>query len=329
MAQLLDRLGRVHEYLRLSVTDRCNLRCRYCAPAGDFTKGGRTDLLDFAEIVRLAEALVSLGIRKIRLTGGEPLLRRRVETLCAALAALPGLEVLGLSTNGVLLKARAASLKAAGVQQLNISLDTLRPDRFRALAQNADLEAVLAGIEEARGLGFGSLKLNTVVIRGLNSDELVDFVGFAVTLGLKLRFIEYMPFRGNGWNPAEFMPCSEMQGVIEGKYALAALPGSTRLAGPAREFQVAGTDAVVGFIPALSVHFCGDCNRLRLSADGKLRNCLFATDELDLRMLLRSGASQAAVESAIRTAVAGKWDKHPELDLLEAAQGRPMVSIGG
>ena len=329
MNRLVDNFGRTHDYLRISITDRCNLRCRYCMPPGGVDLNPKSELLTFDEIVRLAEIFVNLGIKKIRLTGGEPLVRKGVEELCSRLAGIAGVQALGLSTNGVRLFEMAKSLRNSGVRYLNVSLDTLRQDRFQRLALRTGFDAVLQGIDKARSVGFPSLKVNTVVMRGFNDDELLDFVEFANRFALNVRFIEYMPFWGNGWNEVQFMPYREMKEIIETKYHLVPLQRNGTIQGPAREFQLAGSNAVIGFITTMSEHFCADCNRLRLTADGRLRNCVFARDGVDLKRLLRCGASRAEIEESIRAAVILKWEKHPDVDELVAGQDRAMVTIGG
>lgn len=329
MNRLIDNFGRVHEYLRISITDRCNLRCRYCMPPGGVELKPKDTLLTFEEIVDLAEIFVDLGIRKIRITGGEPLVRSGVEDLCARLASIPKLEALALSTNGVLLSGKAQALKLAGVQDLNVSLDTLRPERFERIALRANHEAVLRGIHSALRAGFRAVKINTVVMKGCNDDELLDFVEFATAYSLNVRFIEYMPFLGNSWSEAQFLAYPEMKEVIESKYHLVPLRRGSTLPGPAKEFQVVGSGAIVGFITTMSEHFCADCNRLRLTADGRMWNCLFAQKGTDLKGLLRGGAGRGAIQSAIRAGVLSKWEKHPETEDLVALQNQTMIGIGG
>lgn len=329
MNHLVDLFGRAHEYLRISVTDRCNLRCRYCMPPHGIDLNPKEGLLTFDEIVELAEVFVDLGIKKIRLTGGEPLVRRGVEELCCRLAGIPGVQALGLTTNGVRLPEMANVLRKSGVRNLNVSLDTLRPDRFRQLALRTEFDSVLRGIEEAQAVGFPSLKVNTVVMRGFNDDELLDFVELANDRALNVRFIEYMPFWGNGWNEVQFMSYRKMKELIESRYHLLPVQRSDSIQGPAKEFQVAGSSAVIGFITTMSEHFCSNCNRLRLTADGRLRSCLFARDEVNLRRLLRADVTRDVVEDSIRAAVMSKWQKHPDASELVADQNRAMVAIGG
>lgn len=329
MNHLIDRFGRKHDYLRISVTDRCNLRCRYCMPFEGIRLKPRDEILTFDEIETLARIFVDLGIKKIRITGGEPLVRTGVEELCARLAKISGLETLALSTNGVFLEKKASRLRRAGVSQLNISLDTLRAERFQHITFRTHHEEVLRGIEQALELDFDSVKINTVIMKGFNDDELLDFVEFAIALALNLRFIEYMPFWGNGWSDVQFLSYHEMRRIIETNYTLIPTQHTGGVCGPATEFRVEGTKAIIGFIPTMSQPFCNTCNRLRLTADGKLRNCLFAREDYDLKRRLRAGASTEVIQDMIRAAVILKWKQHPEADELIQMQNNVMVAIGG
>jgi cyclic pyranopterin phosphate synthase len=329
MNTLTDRFGRIHRYLRMSITDRCNLRCQYCMPVEGIELKGKNDLLTFDEIEMLARIFVDLGIRKIRITGGEPLVRRGVEELCRRLASIPRLQALALTTNGVLLREKARALKEAGVQHLNISLDTLRPGRFEQITRRTSFHSVLGGLEAALSADFRSVKVNTVIIRGFNDDEILDFVEFARALSLNLRFIEYMPFLGNGWSEARSVPYREMKESIETRYELVPVPSSDSIPGPAKEFHLVGSRATIGFITTMSEHFCAACNRLRLTADGKLRCCLFARQESDLKRLLRNGCERQLIEQAIRAAVLEKWEKHPEAEELIQVHHGLMTAIGG
>jgi cyclic pyranopterin phosphate synthase len=298
-------------------------------PQGGVDLRPRKELLSFDEIATLAEIFVDLGIRKIRLTGGEPLVRKGVAGLCTRLSEMPGVETLGLTTNGVRLFEMARALRESGVHNLNVSLDTLRRDRFQLLALRTAYDNVLHGINEAHSVGFPSLKMNTVVMRGFNDDEILEFVEFADARALNVRFIEYMPFLGNGWNEVQFISYSEMKKIIESKFSLIPVKRNGSIQGPAKEFQVAGSNAIIGFITTMSEHFCAACNRLRLTADGKLRNCLFAREEIDLKRLLRAGASRDVIEDSIRAAVILKWERHPDVSELTGSQNRSMISIGG
>ncbi len=297
---LTDGFGRVHTYLRIAVTDRCNLRCVYCMPHDGFISKPRAEILTLEEIERLARLFVGLGIEKIRLTGGEPTVRAGLEWLVTRLAALPELKTLAVTTNGLLLKEQAARLRTAGVQAVNISLDTLRPARFQEITLRDRFIDVLAGIDAARHAGFAPLKLNVVIIKGVNDDQLLDFVEFVRDRPLNIRFIEFMPFRGNRWTKDRFIPWRELQHRISEHYELTSPPvdGPTPQRGVeistssegvrggeglgripdslpiAKDFTIPGFMGTVSFISPLSEEFCLGCNRLRLTADGALKSCL-------------------------------------------------------
>ncbi len=329
MKGLIDNFGRQHTYLRISITERCNLRCRYCMPPEGIELKEKTEILNFDEIERLASIFVRLGVKKIRVTGGEPLVRKDVENLCKRLASIPGVETLAISTNAVLLEEKAQALFDAGITHVNISLDTLRAERFKHITIRNEFDAVLRGIEKALQLGFPSIKVNTVVMRGFNDDELLDFVDFAKNLSLNHRFIEYMPFLGNGWNDVNVMSYAEMKDVIQSKHTLIPVENNEGVPGPAKDFMVKGSQATIGFITTMTDHFCGDCNRIRLSSDGRLRNCLFSPTTFDLKRVLRSGASDDVIEATIRMGIILKWEKHPEAQVLADMQSNAMVAIGG
>lgn len=332
--KLVDLQHRRVEYLRLSVTDRCNYRCTYCMPAEGAPLVGHSELLSFEEIVRLTKQFVSLGVRKVRLTGGEPLVRRGIVDLVAMLAEIPGILDLSMTTNGHLLAPLAAQLKAAGLTRLNVSLDTLRDQRFAQLTRQGQLRPVLDGIAAAQAAGFAHTKLNTVVLRGLNDDELSDLAVFAAEQQLILRYIEYMPIGVDDfWGPQTFLPVAAVREALGADWLLqpdpsASVPGG----GPATRWtaqhrQRPELSARLGFIAAVSEKFCELCNRVRLSSTGTLRECLSTAGVLSLRDLLRQGADDDELRAAISQALSGKVDAH-RFDL---AQGTPeaMSSIGG
>ena len=307
-AQLVDPFGRNIEYVRLSVTDRCDLRCSYCMPKGfrDFEEPEHW--LRFDEIERVIAAFARLGTRRIRLTGGEPLVRKDLPELAASLAQLPGVEDLSLSTNATRLARHAEALHQAGVRRLNISLDTLHPERFKAIT-GGRLDKVLDGIRAARDAGFAPIKLNMVVMKGVNEDEVEDMVEFCIDQGLTLRFIETMPMGDTGRNAShQFVDLQAVKARLARRFEL--IPGVMPGGGPARYVQVAGTELRIGFITPISQHFCATCNRVRLSVDGTLYLCLGQEDRLELRPLLRAGASDAELEAAIRDAIARKPERH-------------------
>ncbi|MFK0189475.1 GTP 3',8-cyclase MoaA [Kitasatospora sp. NPDC090308] len=326
-APLVDRHGRVHTDLRLSLTDRCNLRCTYCMPAEGLDWLPRDQTLTDAELLRLARIAVHrLGIRTLRLTGGEPLLRRGLPDLLARLGDL-GAE-LSLTTNGIGLARRAPELKRAGLHRVNVSLDTLRPERYAALTRRDRLADVLAGLAAAKAAGLEPVKVNAVPVRGVNEDELVDLVEFAVDGGYRMRFIESMPLDAQGaWDRAAMVTAAEILDVLAARWRLVPVgrPGNA----PAEEWRLAGTGHVIGVIASVTRPFCGGCDRVRLTADGQLRNCLFATEESDLRALLRGGADDARIERAWRACVAGKRPGHRIGDADFVRPERPMSAIGG
>ena len=307
--RLTDSYGRDISYLRLSVTDRCDFRCGYCMPAEqrDFVESAAW--LDFDELERVARAFVGLGVRRIRLTGGEPLTRRGLPTLAARLAAIPGLEDLSLSTNGSQLARLAQPLRAAGVQRLNISLDTLDAARFAAITRHGDLTQVLAGIEAARATGFAPIKINMVLQAGVNEGEVEAMSDWCAARGFVLRLIETMPLGGASCgNGARHVSLASVRTRLSRGRAL--LPDISDGGGPARYVRLADNGARIGFITPLSQHFCASCNRVRLSAEGTLHLCLGQNDKAELGPLVRAGASVADLQAAIREAVARKPERH-------------------
>jgi GTP 3',8-cyclase len=335
--RLADRQRRALEYLRISVTDRCNYRCTYCIPDDDaaVAHAPRADVLSFEEIVALARVFVSLGVRRLRLTGGEPTMRRELPTLAGKLRALPGVEELSLSTNGHLLEELAAPLRAAGVDRLNVSLDSLDPAKFRRITGRGDLSRVLAGLDAARAAGFAAIKLNTVAVKGFNDDELAAICAFAWQRGFVPRFIELMPMAaGQTWVPGELLAAAEIRASLvaahPGARVVADVSGAVRGGGPARYYRLTGAEDArrFGIIAPMTEHFCDTCNRVRLSATGALHACLAHDDAVDLRGALRAGGSDAVVDAVTR-ALAMKRDGH-EFQLVGLGGPRKaMVQIGG
>ena len=310
--ELVDAFGRQIRYLRLSVTDRCDFRCVYCM-AEDMTFLPRREILSLEELERVAAAFVDLGVRKLRLTGGEPLVRRGIVDLAQRLGRLRGLDELVLTTNGSRLAALAAPLRDAGVRRLNISIDSLRPERFRALTRTGELDRVLAGIEAARTAGFERIRLNTVVLRGRNDDEVVELVAFARDRGLDIAFIEEMPLGAieEHSRSEAFISSADLRERLAGHFRLQALGDPAGAAGPARRFRIAGTDSTVGFISPHSNNFCHLCNRVRVTVEGRLLLCLGNEHSLDLRELLRRPQSDPwALHRAIAGAMARKPERH-------------------
>jgi len=326
---LQDRFGRIHTDLRVSLTDRCNLRCTYCMPEEGLAWLPKPELLTDDELLRLVRiGTERLGIRSIRLTGGEPLLRRGLPGLLARMAALPSAPELSLTTNGVGLARTAPALAAAGLRRVNVSLDTLRRDRYQQLTRRDRLPDVLLGLAAAQACGLAPVKINAVPVRGVNEDEIPELAAFAVAHGYRLRFIESMPLDAQGaWERDTMVTAEEILERLRERFALEPVPreGST----PAEEWRVVGTGAVVGVIASVTRPFCAGCDRVRLTADGQLRNCLFATAESDLRALLRGGADDRAVEACWRASVAGKGPGHAIGSADFRRPDRPMSAIGG
>lgn len=325
---LIDSFQRRISYLRVSVTDRCNLRCQYCMPAEGVTPSHRQDLLSYEEIYRIVACFVRLGVSHVRLTGGEPLVRKDLVRLVSMLGNLPGLEDLSMTTNGVLLRQYASPLAAAGLKRLNISLDSLDQKRFEAITRGGNLEEVLAGIDRAIEVGLAPIKLNMVVMRGRNEDELLEFVELACSRRLIIRFIECMPMAEVGlWNRNHFVSTDEVKKTIEIVYPLE--PVTVSGSGPAVYYQVQGTAAILGFISPLIPQFCEVCNRVRLTALGRLRLCLDHEDHLDLKALLRAGVSDEELEAQIASAILRKPEKNRFLDNTHYVSLGVMSAIGG
>jgi cyclic pyranopterin phosphate synthase len=286
----------------------------------------KEELLSFEEIYRVAKVFVDMGIEKIRLTGGEPLVRKDIELLVRKLRTLP-IRTLAMTTNAVLLKQKARSLKEAGMDALNISLDTLRRDRFMEIARRDDFDNVIDGINETMAVGFSSVKLNVVVMSGRNDDEILDFIEFVRDRHMNVRFIEYMPFKDNQWTEESVFGYSQMREQIESKYKLRELP--VEEGAVAKDFAIEGYPATVSFISSMTDSFCSTCNRLRLTADGNIKSCLFSPAEVNVRDIIRGGASDLGLESAIQAAVLLKPAEHPPMEELARLDNRAMVDIGG
>ncbi|MCA9802867.1 MAG: GTP 3',8-cyclase MoaA [Cyanobacteria bacterium HKST-UBA02] len=327
MHKLIDNYGRKHSYLRISVTDRCNLRCFYCMPAEGLVWKDRAELLTFEELERVCRVFVSMGIDKIRLTGGEPLMRRDLHVLIASLRRIEGLDVLAMTTNAALLSEHAGRIKSAGLSHLNISLDSLRPERFLKITGRDEHHRVMAGLEEALRLDFDSLKLNVVMIAGVNDDEILDFVALTEDRRINVRFIEFMPFKNNDWKIDRVITYRQMIETIESRYSLSPLASETSAV--AKDFAVAGATGTVSFVSSMSDSFCSTCNRLRLTADGSIKSCLFYPAELNMKDRIRQGATNEEIEAMILEALAQKPEAHPPAEEIAAADNRAMIEIGG
>ena len=326
MTGLVDGFGRVHTDLRLSLTDRCNLRCTYCMPAEGLDWLPKPELLTDDEIVRLVGVAVQLGVRTVRLTGGEPLLRPGLLGLVARLAALgPALSV---TTNGLALSKLAQPLADAGLRRVNVSLDTLRPERFAELTRRDRWHDVVAGLEAAAAAGLTPVKVNAVLLRGKNDDEAADLLDWCLERGYTLRFIEQMPLDPqHGWDRAEMVTADEILALLGGRHTIT--PVDQRGSAPAEEFLVDGGPAIVGVVGSVTRPFCASCDRLRLTADGQVRNCLFARTESDLRAPLRAGATDDELAVALQAAITGKKAGHGIDSPTFVQPDRPMSAIGG
>ncbi len=325
---LVDRYGRVHDDLRLSVTDRCNLRCIYCMPDEGMTFLPRAEILSFEEIVRVAAVARGLGVRSVRLTGGEPLVRRGLRDLVAGIADL-GFDDVALTTNGILLAPVAKDLAAAGLRRVNVSCDSLRPDRFKTIRRRGELDVVLGAMAAAEAASLTPVKVNVVLLRGRNDDEILDFAAFARDTGRVVRFIEYMPLDAQGaWDRDQLVPGREVVERIERVWPLVPVRQPTDPA-PADRYRFADEIGEIGVISTVTEPFCGTCNRLRLTSDGAIRNCLFSDAEHSVREVLRSGGGDEDVAMLLRRAV---WGKLPGHGINEPGFLRPrrsMSMIGG
>ena len=328
---LADSYGRVATDLRVSLTDRCNLRCAYCMPPEGLDWLPGDEVLTGEEIVRLITIGVTrLGIREVRFTGGEPLLRRDLESIVSRTAALLPRPEISLTTNGIGLSRRAGALRDAGVDRINVSLDTLRPEVFRKLARRDRLPDVLDGLAAAAAAGLTPVKVNTVLMRGINDDEAVPLLAYCLSHGYELRFIEQMPLDAqHGWKRAEMVTADEIFASLSSSFTLTPDEERARGAAPAETFLVDGGPARVGVIASVTRPFCGSCDRVRLTADGQVRNCLFAREESDLRSALRSGVSDAEIARRWQAAVAVKLPGHGINDPSFLQPDRPMSAIGG
>jgi cyclic pyranopterin phosphate synthase len=328
-SRLVDSFGRVHNNLRISVTDRCNIRCVYCMPE-DVQFLPRQEVLSFEEITRFVRIGAGLGINKVRLTGGEPLVRRDLPRLVALLAGVPGIDDIGLTTNGILLAPMARALWHAGLRRINISLDTMEPEKFARLTRRPGFEQVIEGILAAKAAGFDPVKINAVALKGTTEDDVVPLGRFAREHALELRFIEYMPLDAAAqWEREKVLYADEiLDRLTRGIGPLVPAPDQDPRA-PASDYDYVDGGGRVGVIASVSRPFCMSCNRVRLTAEGKLRNCLFALDETDVRALLRGGAPDESIVQALRESVAGKWEGHQINTARFIKPERLMHSIGG
>jgi cyclic pyranopterin phosphate synthase len=327
---LVDRFGRVHTDLRVSVTDRCNIRCFYCMPAENVVFRPREELLTFEEIEQFVRVAASLGVKKLRLTGGEPLVRKGLPKLIERLAAVPGIEDLAMTTNGLLLVEQAADLRAAGLDRLNVSLDTMSEATFERISRRTGLQKVLDGIFAARRAGFEKIRLNAVAIRGLSEDDLVPLAEFSRKHDFQLRFIEFMPLDADGaWNDSEVLTGQIIREVLEDAFGRLAPIERDNPSQPAVDYRFVDGRGQIGFINPVSQPFCSDCNRLRLTAEGQVRNCLFSNEEWDVRELLRGEATDDELRRLVRDCVAAKKPAHGIGEADFEKPTRAMYQIGG
>lgn len=326
---LVDTYGRSHTNLRISVTDRCNIRCFYCMPEEAVQFGAREEILSFEEIERFVRIAAPMGIDKLRITGGEPLLRRDLPILIERLSAIKGISDISLTTNGLLLARDAGALYKAGLTRLNVHLDTLDRERFRQITRRDEFDRVMAGIEEALRVGM-RLKINAVALKGITEPDVVPLARFGRERGVEIRYIEFMPLDAQGlWGTGKVLTAGEMLSILQSELGeLLPVPEADPRA-PATEYRFADGIGRVGFIASVSQPFCMNCNRLRLTADGKIRYCLFAVEETDVKGLLRGEVPDEAVSDAIRAAVHDKWMGHQINQQGFVAPPRPMYSIGG
>ncbi|XP_004288675.1 PREDICTED: cyclic pyranopterin monophosphate synthase, mitochondrial [Fragaria vesca subsp. vesca] len=325
---LIDSFGRHHTYLRISLTERCNLRCQYCMPAEGVSLTPNSNILSHTELLRLAGLFVSSGVDKIRLTGGEPTVRKDIEDICLQLSNLKGLKTLAVTTNGITLARKLPKLKECGLSAVNISLDTLVPAKFEFLTRRKGHERVMDSINAAIDLGYNPVKVNCVVMRGFNDDEICDFVELTREKPINVRFIEFMPFDGNVWNVKKLVPYAEMLDRVATHYT-----GLKRLqdhpTDTAKNFRIDDYLGTVSFITSMTEHFCAGCNRLRLLADGNFKVCLFGPSEVSLRDPLRQGADDHELAEIIGSAVKRKKASHAGMFDIAKTANRPMIHIGG
>jgi cyclic pyranopterin phosphate synthase len=329
-AGLRDTFGRLHDSLRVGITDRCNIRCFYCMPERDAVFVDRREILSYEEIERFVRIAVGLGVGKVRITGGEPLVRKDVPELVRKLAAIDGIEDLALTTNGILLAQLAEPLYQAGLRRLNVHLDTLDGERFARITRHDDLARVLEGLALAKRLGFAPIKINAVAVKELSEPDLVPLARYGRENGFEMRFIEFMPLDAQGlWDRGRVLVADQILETLSREIGpLEEIPDRDPRA-PATQYRYADGGGTIGFIASVSRPFCQNCNRIRLTADGKLRYCLFALEETDVKSLLRGGAPDEEIAARIRSTVLAKWEGHEINTARFVAPPRPMYSIGG
>ncbi len=328
MEPIQDKYKRIIDYMRISIIDRCNLRCIYCMPSEGVKPIAHKSILSYEEIIRIVRIAARLGVKKIRLTGGEPLVRKNLTYLVSSINSIEGIEDISLTTNGLLLKKKARPLAAAGLKRVNVSLDSLHPDKYREITRGGRIGNVLEGIHEAEHAGLLPVKINMVPIRGFNDDEIEEFARLTLQKAYHIRFIEFMPIGARElWNKEKYISSDEIKARVSAIAPLA--PVKARRAGPARYFRFENAPGVIGFISPVTHHFCDSCNRLRLTSDGKLRPCLFSETEIDLKSALRGGADDNEIERLLRLSVAVKPQGHSINHERNMSCLKPMSKIGG
>ncbi len=329
---LIDPFGRKIEYIRVSVTDKCNYRCGYCMPEqGVHPEGRHTEYLSYDELARIIQAFVNLGVAKVRLTGGEPLVRKNLAVLVQQIKAFEGLEDISLSTNAHYLEREAVALKQAGISRVNISIDSLRPKRFKNITRGGDLEKVLAGVDKALAVGLQPVKFNMVVMKGTNDDEIEAMVDYGLAKGVEVRFIETMPIGPAGVSLMDqHYPATKILQRVKQHVGRDLIPSTGKTHdGPSKNFRIASTNTRIGVISAVSQHFCESCNRVRLTAKGVLALCLGQEDSVDLRTPLRDGIDDDALEALIKQAILKKPERHFFNENVHNIEFRQMVELGG
>ena len=331
MNTLKDDYKRHINYLRISITDRCNLRCTYCMPPDGMSLLAHHDILSYEEIVRIAQIAVNEGISKIRITGGEPLVRKGMVNLVHNLSQLDGIKDLSMTTNGILLSEYARPLVDAGLHRVNVSMDSLQPGLFKDITRGGDLSLVWKGIEKAQDAGLNPIKINVVAIQGFNDSEIIDFARLTIANDYQVRFIEFMPIgNGNGWHQEKYLSGLKIRTIIEEHHMLEpVLRSQEGMSGPAEIYRLPGAQGMIGFINPISSHFCTTCNRLRLTADGKLRPCLFADQEIDILQPLRSAGTDEELKLLLHEALSSKPKSHTVMEPTFRKCTRDMVAIGG
>ncbi len=326
MSRLIDDYNRVIDYIRISITDRCNLRCRYCVD-GEFPFISHTEVLTYEEIIRFVRICATMGVKKVRLTGGEPLTRKGLPHLLKELSGIDGITDISLTTNAVLLADKIDELKEAGLKRINISLDTLRKDRFAWITCVDAFDRVIDSIKKASYSGLSPIKINTVIIKGFNDDEILDFVKIARKWDHEIRFIEFMPFGDMSlWKSTDIITSRQIEDVIRTRFEL--IPSVKNDKGPAKVYDIGGGSGRIGFISPVSSHICAECNRIRLTARGMIRPCLFSDVEYDVKSLLRSDGDDEAIKTFIRDVVRVKPERKLEMGSIRKCQ-RTLRNIGG